>query len=84
MNFQQLKPDMCDCFIFIGVWVDIIKYWVLTSEEARENRYLSRQHRGGIEYQIGIKHDNRDDFDEYAVSSDKLVDVILYKTRPTR
>jgi hypothetical protein len=24
MNFQQLKPDHCDGFVFIGVWVDQI------------------------------------------------------------
>jgi len=41
MNFQQLKFDICDIFIFIGVWTDIIKYWVLSNEEVKSNPYIS-------------------------------------------
>ena len=26
MNFQQLKPDTADVFVFMGVWTDTIKY----------------------------------------------------------
>ena len=58
MNYQQLKPDACDVFIFIGVWIDQVRYWVLSSEDVVSNEYLSHQHRGGIEYQIGITHHN--------------------------
>ena len=31
MNFQQVKPKCCDVFIWIGIWRDTIKYWVLSS-----------------------------------------------------
>jgi len=79
MNFQQLKLDVADVFIFIGVWVNEITYWVLTNEEVRTNPYLSHQHRGGIEYQIGITHKNIREFDGFIVAPAKLADVIFLK-----
>lgn len=32
MNFQQIKPACCDVFVWIAVWRDVIRYWVLSSE----------------------------------------------------
>lgn len=29
MNFQQLKPDCCDVFVWLAVWLDYIDIWVL-------------------------------------------------------
>jgi hypothetical protein len=81
MNYQQLKPDACDGFIFIGVWVNRIVYWMLTSEEAKRNKYISHQHRGGIEYQIGITNKNIKEFDIYAVTAQELVDKIIQKLK---
>lgn len=69
MNFQQLKPEACDAFVFLGVWVDQIIYWVLSSTEAKANKYLSHQHRGGIEYQIGVTDNNISDFDVFRTDS---------------
>lgn len=79
MNFQQLKPDMCDVFIFIGVWVDRILYWVLSSEEVKANPYTSSQHRGGIEVQIGIRESNIRDFDKYLVDGNEIGNTVLAK-----
>ena len=79
MNFQQLKLDLCDVFVFIGVWVDRIQYWVLSNEEVRNHPTRSSQHRGGIEFQIGITHRNIHQFQEFLVDSESLVDVILAK-----
>ena len=81
MNFQQLKPDHCDGFVFIGVWVDQIVYWVMTSKEAKESKYISHQHRGGIEYQIGVTDKNIADFEIYRVRVSKLADTILRKLK---
>lgn len=81
MNFQQLKPDHCDGFVFIGVWVDQIVYWVITSNEAKTNKYISHQHRGGIEYQIGITDKNIVDFEKYRVPVSKLADTVLQKLK---
>ncbi len=81
MNFQQLKLDACDVFIFVGVWVDRIIYWVVSNEDARRNDYLSHQHRGGIEYQIGITNKNIQEFEHFQTSPDQLGDTVLSLTR---
>jgi hypothetical protein len=81
MNFQQLKLDTCDVFIFIGVWVDEIAYWVMSADEVKNNKYLSHQHRGGIEYQIGITHRNIGEFDLYKVIPRLLPDAVKSKGR---
>ncbi len=77
MNFQQLKPDACDAFVFIGVWVDSIIYWILSRDEAKSNKYLSHQHRGGIEYQIGITDKNISEFDIFKTSASDICDKII-------
>jgi len=76
MNFQQLKTDACDVFVFIGVWVDKIIYWVLSSGQAKSNKYLSHQHRGGVEYQIGITNKNIIEFDVYRSAPSELYKTI--------
>ena len=77
MNFQQIKFDICDVFIFIGVWTNIIKLWVLTNEEVKSNNYITHQHRGGIEYQIGITEKNISKFDNFLITQEKLVESII-------
>jgi hypothetical protein len=78
MNFQQTKPACCDVFIWVGVWRDVIRYWVLTSDEVANNRYFSKgQHRGNVgEGQLHLKHDNIDDFAKYEVKSNRLLEAI--------
>ena len=83
MNFQQLKIDICDVFVIIGVWVDRLLYWVLPNKEVEEQPTLSRQHRGGIEYQIGITHRNIGQFSRFLVDADSLADTVLAKGRAT-
>lgn len=81
MNFQQIKVDMADVFIFIGVWLDKIIYWVLSSKEVKENKYYSPQHRGGIEYQIGITNKNISEFNIYLTEPEKIGDTAIRKGR---
>jgi hypothetical protein len=81
MNFQQLKLDVCDVFVFIGVWVDEIVYWVLSNEQVKTNPYLGHQHRGGIEYQIGITHKNIAAFDLYRTSAHELTRAVGAKNK---
>ena len=78
MNFQQLKLGICDVFVFLGVWVDAIRYWVLSNDQVESSRHLSHQHRGGVEYQIGITDRNIDDFTEYLVDPDGLADRVIH------
>jgi hypothetical protein len=79
MNYQQIKVDMADVFIFIGVWVDKIVYWVMSREEIKKNQHLSHQHRGGKEYQIGIRQDNIKEFKKYEVKVSELGKIVLKK-----
>ena len=72
MNFGQLQLDTCDVFVFIGVWVDCLIYWVLSKEEAASNKYLSHMRRGGIQYQIGINNTNIDEFNDYMVPAEEV------------
>ena len=81
MNYQQLKLDICDVFVFIGVWVDLIVYWVMSNEEVKENNYLSHQHRGGIEYQIGIRNKNIQEFDAFKIDATALAITVVTKAK---
>ena len=71
MNFQQVKPACCDVFVWVGVWRDVIRHWVLASREMASNRYYSTgQHRGNIgEGQLHLRHDN---IHEFAVYRDSI------------
>ncbi|MCW5934256.1 MAG: hypothetical protein KIT45_08165 [Fimbriimonadia bacterium] len=81
MNFQQLKPQFCDVFLFVGVWIDKIRYWVLSSVEAENIPYFSRQHRGGIEYQIIITHKNITQFAPYEVEEEAIAEAAVLKAQ---
>lgn len=75
MNFQQMKPTCFDAVIMIGVWADKIRYWIMTSEEIKNNKYFSTgQHRGnkGYEGQIHIKTENIDDFKKFEVTPKEI------------
>lgn len=45
MNFQQLKPKCCEVYIWVAVYRDKIKYWVINSNEIQKNQYFTPQHR---------------------------------------
>lgn len=78
MNFQQVKPACCDIFVWVGVWRDEIRYWVLSSNEVKNNKYYSTgQHRGNTgEGQIHLKDDNIKYFTEYESSTRNLIENI--------
>ncbi|WP_448572181.1 hypothetical protein [Trichothermofontia sp.] len=77
MNFQQIKPGCCDVFVWVAVWRDRIRYWVLASKEIEENRYYSKwQHRGNVgEGQLHLRHDNINEFSIYEVQGRSLLDA---------
>ncbi len=78
MNFQQVKPACCDVFIWVAVWRDKIRYWVLASHELENHcDYSTGQHRGNTgEGQLHVKQDNINDFDRFEAASNKLADAI--------
>lgn len=81
MNFQQLKLGSADIFVFIGVWIDEIHYWVLTDKEVKNHPRKSHQHRGGIEFQIGIRNKNFSEFKKFIVKPNKLIEAIKSKVK---
>ena len=75
MNFQQLKPQCCDVFIWVAVFRDQIVLWVLNSQEVQLHPLFSKgQHRGnaGNEGQLHINQDNIQQFDKYALGAGDL------------
>lgn len=83
MNFQQLKPGCADVFVFIAVWKNAIRYWVLSSDDIKTNKYFSKgQHRGNMgEGQLWITDKNIDDFDEYEAKPRDLLKAIIDKSK---
>lgn len=82
MNFQQIKPGCCDVFVWIAVWRDVIRYWVLSSNEVANNKYYSTgQHRGNIgEGQLWLKETNIVDFNGYEVGVRDILSKIIEKS----
>ena len=78
MNFQQVKPACCDVFIWVGVWRDVIRYWVLSSNEVAQNKYYcDKHHRGNVgEGQIHLKESNITEFSIFETSIKELVDDV--------
>lgn len=83
MNFQQIKPTCCDVFVWIAVWRDKIRYWVLSSDEVSSNKYYSTgQHRGNVgEGQLWLKESNIEDFAEYEVGVRDILSAIEKKAK---
>lgn len=81
MNFQQIKPACCDVFVWIGVWLDVIRYWVLSADEVKNNpHYSCGQHRGNTgEGQLWLKETNIAEFGAYEVGVRSILDRIVEK-----
>lgn len=79
MNFQQLKPQCCEVFIWVAVFRDEIVLWVISSSEVQNHTLFSKgQHRGnmGNEGQLHIKHDNIHQLNDYVFEGDNLEQAI--------
>lgn len=79
MNFQQLKPQYCDVFIWVAVFRDEIILWIMNSKEVLNHQdYSKGQHRGnkGKEGQLHIKQDNINSLDKYELKDDDLESAI--------
>lgn len=79
MNFQQIKPAHCDVFLWVAVWRDTIKHWVLSSKDVKKNKYYSKgQHRGNTgEGQLHLNRENIKDFKKYEVKPRDLLKKII-------
>lgn len=79
MNFQQLKPQCCDVFIWVAVYRDEIVLWIMNSNEVLNHPLFSTgQHRGnkGNEGQLHVKHDNIEQLDQFIFEGDDLEQAI--------
>lgn len=91
MNFQQMKPQCCDVFVWLAVWRDKVRYWVLPSDVVQElskfvyGARFSPQHRrdGDIqeekdiyEGQVFLTDQNIGKFAQYEVLSNDIVSTI--------
>ena len=78
MNFQQIKPGCCDVFVWVAVWRDLIRYWVLASRELESHpAYSQGQHRGNVgEGQLHVRHDNIAQFRLFEAKSNRLGEAI--------
>jgi len=79
MNFQQIKPRCADVFLWIGIWRDIIRYWVLASDEVQNNKYFSKgQHRFSTgEGQLHLKNDNISEFKQYEILPTDIKESVI-------
>jgi len=79
MNFQQLKPQCCDVFIWVAVFRDQIVLWIMSSREVQDNPLYSKgQHRGnkGNEGQLHINDENIHGLNQYELKDDNLEKAI--------
>lgn len=95
MNFQQLKPSCCDVFVWIAVYRDKIRYWVIPSFEVQKNKYFTPQHRNVAtatrgkgyekmaiyEGQIMLTNSNIEEFATFEVSGLALKDAVIAQYR---
>lgn len=79
MNYQQLKPQCCDVFIWVAVFRDEIVLWIMHSSEVSNHTHFSKgQHRGnsGNEGQLHITRDNIKLFDKYELKTNDIEKAI--------
>ncbi|GAB4450051.1 MAG: hypothetical protein OHK0036_07980 [Bacteroidia bacterium] len=80
MNFQQLKPQCCDVFIWLAVFRNTIIIWILNSKEVKNHPDFSYgQHRGnkGNEGQLHITEKNFSTLDKYQLKNISLKTAII-------
>jgi hypothetical protein len=91
MNFQQLKPSCCDVFLWLAVYRDCVRYWVLKNHVIRHHNDFTPQHRNEAtsertknydksaiyEGQIMITNDNIDSIKDYMVESRGIRQAVI-------
>lgn len=87
MNFQQLKPQYCDVFVFMAIYRDKLKYWILSSnavknywnDESHNWKFSKWQHswNSGNEWQLHIRDTNISDFDINLTEPENIKNAII-------
>ncbi len=68
------------CLVWVAVWRDTIRYWVLNAREVEQNLYYSRgQRRGNVgEGQLHVKQDNIQAFTPHETTGRNLLTAIKH------
>lgn len=79
MNFQQVKLDYAEVFVFVAVWRNTITYWVLASKEIANSWYYNdKQHsKSDWEWQIHFKNHNINAFQEFMTEPNEIYNAII-------
>lgn len=80
MNFQHLHVDYVDVYVWVAVWLDTIRIFVLSSNEVRaHNRFCFVQDRDskGLYGQLHINKGNIVEFECFEVDSNNLTTAIV-------
>jgi hypothetical protein len=80
LKFQQLRPFFCNVFVWVAVWTDAIRYWVLSTEEVQALPFLSTQHSMApvIKF-VQVRSQNLGDLNPFMTEPEDLGAVILQK-----
>jgi hypothetical protein len=78
VDFLQIKPYCTDVFIFVIVWKNVIKYYVVLSAEVKQLKgYSDHQHRGNKhEGQIHFNYNTIKELEPYEVDPSKIDEVM--------
>jgi len=80
MNFQQLKPQCCDVFVWIAVYRNDTTIWIMNRDEVINHPDMSiGQHRGnkGNEGQLHITQDNIKSLDKYIFDKNSSIEKVI-------
>lgn len=73
MNFQQLKPSCCDVFLWLAVYRDCVRYWVLNRETIRSLRAFTPQHRNIATSQRAANYSHAEIFEGQVMMTDENI-----------
>lgn len=82
MNFQQLKPQCCDIFIWVAVFRDAIILWIIGSQKILKHPLYSKgQHRGnkGNEGQMHITQDNIHQLNDFMLKEQENLENVIQR-----
>jgi hypothetical protein len=73
MNFQQLKPACCDVFLWIAVYRDAIKYWVIRASAIQSHQDFTPQHRNETTAERSKDYHKEDIFEGQIMMTEKNI-----------
>ena len=75
LQFDHMKPYFCNVFVFIGVWIDQIKYWIIPSSDISIIPHSHKRDADG--FHIRMDCSNIDFFNTYLVNKEDIFGAIM-------